>query len=203
VKVGLAGRWVHGHPVKYRAKNLAGACHGFLRKFLELIVHRTAVLTVRIHLPPAESLLRTSPNSLTVPHISRSVRRSRNHCKEQRWLWPLPGHQNAADDPFLDGELQLLRKAHRQGRALLDGLKIVVRYCAAVKRAGEPVGGGNRILHRHIYSHAADRRHRVGHIADADQPRPPPFSQSIDRDAKELDVIPVFQFADTISRAPD
>src|SRR5215472_7640584 len=47
---------VHGHPVKYRANNLAGACHGFLRKFLELIVHRTAVLTVRIHLPPAESL---------------------------------------------------------------------------------------------------------------------------------------------------
>jgi hypothetical protein len=36
---------VHGHPVKYRAKNLAGACHGFLRKFLELIVHCTAVLT--------------------------------------------------------------------------------------------------------------------------------------------------------------
>jgi len=35
---------VHGHPVKYRAKNLAGACHGFLRKFLELIVHHTAVL---------------------------------------------------------------------------------------------------------------------------------------------------------------
>jgi hypothetical protein len=47
---------VHGHPVKYRAKNLAGACHGFLRKFLELIVHGTAVLTVRIHLPPAVSL---------------------------------------------------------------------------------------------------------------------------------------------------
>src|SRR4029077_16636081 len=46
---------VHGHPVKYRAKNLAGACHGFLKKFLELIVHRTAVLTVRIHLPPGES----------------------------------------------------------------------------------------------------------------------------------------------------
>jgi hypothetical protein len=42
---------VHGHPVKYRAKSLAGACHGFLRKFLELIAHRTAVLTVRIHLP--------------------------------------------------------------------------------------------------------------------------------------------------------
>ena len=61
----------------------------------------------------------------------------------------MPGRQNAADDPFLDGELQPLRKAHRQGAALLDGLKIVVRYCAAAKRAGEPVGGGNRILHRH------------------------------------------------------
>src|SRR5215472_12713188 len=46
---------VHGHPVKYRAKNLAGACHGFLRKFLELIVHRTAEPAVRIELSPAES----------------------------------------------------------------------------------------------------------------------------------------------------
>jgi hypothetical protein len=55
VKVGLAGRW-YTVPVKYRAKNLAGACHGFLRKFLELIVHCTAVLTIRIHLPPAKSL---------------------------------------------------------------------------------------------------------------------------------------------------
>src|SRR5215472_18976140 len=46
---------VHGHPVKYRAKNLAGACHDFLRKFLELIVHRTAEPAVRIELSPAVS----------------------------------------------------------------------------------------------------------------------------------------------------
>src|SRR6202035_3230025 len=36
--------------------HLVGDSHGFLKKFLELIVHRAAVLTVRIHLPPADSL---------------------------------------------------------------------------------------------------------------------------------------------------
>src|SRR6516165_8690419 len=50
---------VHGHPVNYRAENLAAARHGFFKRFLELIVHRAAVQTVRIHLPPAESQVQT------------------------------------------------------------------------------------------------------------------------------------------------
>jgi hypothetical protein len=60
VKVCLAGRWYTVILQSIGRKNLAGACHSFLRKFLELIVHRTAVLTVRIHLLPAASLLRTA-----------------------------------------------------------------------------------------------------------------------------------------------
>jgi hypothetical protein len=51
----------------------------------------------------------------------------------------------AADYPFLDGELKPLRKAHRQDTPLLDGLKIVVGHLAIAQRAGELVGGGNRV----------------------------------------------------------
>jgi hypothetical protein len=37
--------------------------------------------------------------------------------------------------------------------------KIVVRYRAAETLAGKRVGSGIRVLYRHIYTHAADRRH--------------------------------------------
>jgi hypothetical protein len=65
--------------------------------------------------------------------------------EEQRRLWPLPTCENAADNPFLDGERKPLRKAHRQDTPLLDGLKIVVGHLAIAQRAGELVGGGNRV----------------------------------------------------------
>jgi hypothetical protein len=92
------------------------------------------------------------------------------------------------------------REAHRQAAPLLDGLKIFVPQRAFAQWAREPIGGGDRVLHREIDSHAADRRHRMCRIADADQSRPPPASQSIDRDAEEADVVPAFQFADAIGQ---
>jgi hypothetical protein len=46
---------IHGHPVKYRAETWPKPA----KKFPELINHGAAVLTVRIHLPPAASRVRT------------------------------------------------------------------------------------------------------------------------------------------------
>ena len=108
--------------------------------------------------------------------------------------------QNAADDPPLDGKLQPLGKAHRQGASLLDRLKILVRHPAGAKRARKPVRGGDRVLHRHVDAHPADRRHRVRRIADAQEPRAPPFSQPIDGDAEQADVVPALQFADPVGQ---
>src|SRR5438270_13777973 len=88
----------HAHPVQYRAKNLAGACHGFLRKFLELIVHRTAVLTVQIHLPPPASPLSLVPSRTTgsEPGTRRRYRARRLcdaplHVARGRFVAPFPG----------------------------------------------------------------------------------------------------------------
>jgi hypothetical protein len=44
-------------------------------------------------------------------------------------------------------------------------------------------------LHREIDTHAADRRHRVCRIADAQQSGTCPLAQPVDRHRKQLDVV--------------
>ena len=85
------------------------------------------------------------------------------------------GLQSRTDNPVLHGELNLLRHARRERAALLYRLQIVIRYLTRFQRRGQAVGRRHRILHGDIDADAADRRHRVGCIADADQPRPPPL----------------------------
>jgi hypothetical protein len=46
---------------------------------------------------------------------------------------------------------------------------------------------GDRVLNREIDADAADRRHGVRRIADAEQARPVPLAQPIDRDRQQLD----------------
>ena len=67
---------------------------------------------------------------------------------------------------LLDHELQPLREPHGRSAPLLDGLKVLIRQSSAAERLGEPVGGGDRVLHRHVdrqrrrpaTSHALHRR---------------------------------------------
>jgi DNA-binding PadR family transcriptional regulator len=94
--------------------------------------------------------------------------------EQQRRLRPLLARQHAADQPLLDGELHPLRETHRQAYAAFDGLEIASSP-AGLQRRRQPVGGGDRILHRHVDADTADRRHRMRGIADAQQTRPPPF----------------------------
>src|SRR5215469_8867877 len=67
----------------------------------------------------------------------------------------------------------------------------------------QDIGGGDRILHREIYPDTADRRHRMRGIADAQQPRPMPDAQAIDRNAQQLDVGPIAQLVDAIVEVRD
>src|SRR5215472_4674379 len=74
----------------------------------------------------------------------------------------------------------------------------------ASEQAGrQDIGGGNRILHREIYPDTADRRHRMRGIADAQQPRPVPDAQAIDRNAQQLDIGPIAQLVDAIAEERD
>ncbi len=68
----------------------------------------------------------------------------------------------------------------------------------ALQRRGQAVGGGHRVLHGEIDADAADRRHRMRGVADADQPRPPPLPQPIDRHGQKLHVVQAFDLADAV-----
>jgi len=52
------------------------------------------------------------------------------------------------------------------------------RDASCAERLGENVGGGNCVLHRKIDADAADRRHGVRGIADAEQAWPVPLRSS-------------------------
>ena len=70
-------------------------------------------------------------------------------------------------------------------RRCLDGAQVVVARRAGLERRGQAVGGGDRVLNGEIDADAADRRHRVRRVADADEPGPPPLPQPVDGDASE------------------
>ena len=61
---------------------------------------------------------------------------------------------------------------------------------------GQQVGGRDRVLHREVDADAADRRHRMRGVADAQQPRPRPALQPVDRDRQQLDVVPALHVSE-------
>lgn len=83
--------------------------------------------------------------------------------------------QRRADDAILHHQLQRLSQPGGQRATLLDGLQIRAAHRPGRERRGQPIGAGHGILHGQIYPDSTDGRHRVGGIADAQQPRPPPL----------------------------
>ena len=64
--------------------------------------------------------------------------------------------------------------------------------------SGQDIRGGDRVLDREIDADAADRRHRMRGVADAQKPRPVPKRQPVDRDGQELDVVEALEFGNAI-----
>ena len=72
---------------------------------------------------------------------------------------------------------------------------------ASARAAARPdIGGGHRVLHREIDADAADRRHGVRGVADAEQARPMPLPQPVDRHRQQLDVVEAFELADAVAQ---
>jgi hypothetical protein len=61
---------------------------------------------------------------------------------------------------------------------------------AGAQRLRQQVRRRDRILDRQVDADPADRRHRMGRIADAQQPVAPPARQMADLHAQQLDVVP-------------
>jgi hypothetical protein len=114
VKVDLGGRWYTVILLSIGRK-LAGACPRSLNKFLELIVHRAGVQTVRIHLPPAVSQRTFSP------YAASQIRRR------------LPRAEDKWHPAFIPGPVSAL-PSNTQGRSrMLElGSSGSVRGCPAM-----------------------------------------------------------------------
>jgi len=95
------------------------------------------------------------------------------HC--ERWLERSGLDQHAGNDPALHGDLQPLRHARGPLAALLDPAQMIERELSIPQRFEENVGRRHGVLNREIDADAADRRHGVRGIADAQQTEPKPF----------------------------
>jgi hypothetical protein len=78
--------------------------------------------------------------------------------------------QRGADDVVLHHDLHPLRHPHRKLAAPAHGVEFVLGRAAVRQLRRQQVGGRDRVLHREIDADAADRRHRMRGIADAQQP---------------------------------
>ena len=74
--------------------------------------------------------MRTCSGRMPIPINQAGMRRragkNPEELEKQRWFRPPLAFENAANDPPLDGELQPLCKADREGAAVLDRPQIVV-----------------------------------------------------------------------------
>src|SRR6185369_13036914 len=59
---------------------------------------------------------------------------------------------------------------------------------------------GDRVLNREVDADATDRRHRMSGVADAQQPRAVPRSQTIHRYAQKLDIGPILQLVHPVAQ---
>src|ERR1700692_614667 len=61
------------------------------------------------------------------------------------------------------------------------------------QKGNENICGGDGVLNGEIDADAADGRHGVGGVADAEESAAGPVAQAVDGDGEQLDVAPVFQ----------
>jgi hypothetical protein len=64
-----------------------------------------------------------------------------------------------------------------------------LRHRALAQRLPQDVGGGHRVLNGEIDADAADRRHGMRRIANAQKARTPPALQPVDGDAQQTDIV--------------
>ena len=108
--------------------------------------------------------------------------------------------KNAANHSVLEEHLQGLRRAGRELATTLDQSKIVIDNRSLKKSGAQDIRRGDGVLYRQIDADAADRRHGVSRIADAQQAGPMPNPQAIDRNGQQLDVGPIAELTDAITQ---
>ena len=93
------------------------------------------------------------------------------------------------DDPGMDHPLCRLHQRRGYPTAHLHPGQLPVGHPPGPKRSGQHPRGGDGVGHRQIDSDAADRRHRVRRIADAQHAVGVPAAQPIELHVKQFHVI--------------
>ena len=84
-----------------------------------------------------------------------------------------------------------LGDAGRKHAPLLHTAEVILAQHPGRERLPQDVRRRDRVLHREIDADAADGRHGVRGIADAQKARAVPAIQPVDRDREQLDLVPV------------
>ena len=89
-----------------------------------------------------------------------------------------PSPKHTPDEPVLQKDLESLRRPRRKRAAGLYRLQSRIGDPAVGEPRSQNIGGGNRVLDREIDADAADRRHCMSGVADAEEARPVPYPQA-------------------------
>ncbi len=125
-------------------------------------------------------------------------RKSREEAKKKRRRKRTRLSEHTCDDTILDEELHALGHARRPVPPLLDAAQIVGHQPLLPQRSGQEIRGRNCVLDGEVDADAADGRHGVRRITDAQESGAVPLTQPIDLNGEQFDCFSVLQFADAI-----
>ena len=95
-------------------------------------------------------------------------------------------------------DLERLGAANGLFAVVLDLLQMMQRERVGLEGFGEDVGGGDRVLQGDVDADAADGRHGVRGVADAEQTRRGPSFEMIDLHGEEFDLVPGVDLGDAV-----
>jgi len=123
---------------------------------------------------------------------SGEVLEAGNLCDDAKREWRVDraGALKGAGEDAVGEDLHSLGVSHGTLAVVLDSLQIVYGGAAGEDGLGEDVGGGDCVLKGDVDADAADRRHRMGRVADAEQAGGAPVLKTVYLNRKELHFVP-------------
>ena len=112
-----------------------------------------------------------------------------HQAQEEGWFQTVRLAKHAFDDVVLNLHLKPLGTPRGHLAPFLNTRQILCCHLTGTERIREDVCGCDRILDRKVDPDAADRRHGVGCVADAEKAGPIPLRETVDADGQELDAV--------------
>jgi len=110
-----------------------------------------------------------------------------------------PAAKHRREQAVLNLYLHRLRDPRRQHAPALHEREITCRNVTREQRTPHNIRRCDRILNCEVDANAADRRHRVRRIADAQQPRFKPAPEAVDANGEKTNIVPR-EFAHAVTK---